>query len=112
MYKSYGIYGSTTQPLERMRGYLSNYTDMFDTRSKYIMVSVWANDNTAAIPAAGEFEINFTSGTWGIYHETIWALPVTPAGAPDPRVPNALNASILNYNFALLLFGFVYIINT
>jgi hypothetical protein len=47
-----------------MPGYLSNYTDMgADTmRDKYIMVSVWANSNNAAVaPSLNQFKIEFTS---------------------------------------------------
>jgi len=45
-----------------MEGYLSNYTDMEYMRDKYIMVSVWANDNAAQVaPNLNQFKIEFTS---------------------------------------------------
>jgi len=87
MWKTYGIFGASTlntPSYDVLPGYLSNYTDMAvvapEIRSKYMMVSVWANDNNAPVaPALGTFTIEFTSGAWGTYQQNIWAEPTTPS---------------------------------
>ena len=109
MWKTYGIFGASTPSAPVMPGYLSNYTDMADVRAKYLMVSVWANDNNAPVaPNLATFTIEFSSGAWGTYHQDVWLQPTTPNGVTDPRIPNTLGAYTLQGTTLLsVVFGFI-----